>query len=119
MHAVVTHITVNDPEAAPIQMREDVVPAVSQSPGFVAGYWTRGDDGGMSMVVFESEDAAKALSERVPVAAYRRGHDQEHRGARGRSPRLILLDQGMPSKPPRCGLLLCARRSTAHTRKQN
>jgi hypothetical protein len=66
MHAVVTHITVNDPEAAPIQMREDVVPAVSQSPGFVAGYWTRGDDGGMSMVVFESEDAAKALSERVP-----------------------------------------------------
>jgi len=66
MHAVVTHITVNDPEAAPIQMRENVVPAVSRSPGFVAGYWTRGDDGGMSMVVFESEDTARALSERVP-----------------------------------------------------
>jgi heme-degrading monooxygenase HmoA len=66
MHAVVTRITVNDREAAPIQMRENVVPAVSQSPGFVAGYWTRGDDGGLSMVVFESEDAAKALSERVP-----------------------------------------------------
>jgi heme-degrading monooxygenase HmoA len=66
MHAVVTRITVNDREAAPIQMRENVVPAVSQSSGFVAGYWTRGDDGGLSMVVFESEDAAKALSERVP-----------------------------------------------------
>ena len=67
MHAVVTRITVNDREAAPIQMRENVVPTVSQSPGFVAGYWTRGDDGGLSFVVFESEDAANALRERVPL----------------------------------------------------
>ena len=66
MHAVVTTITVNDPEAARSHMREVVVPSVSQSPGFVAGYWTGGDDGGLSMVVFESEDAAKTLSERVP-----------------------------------------------------
>ena len=66
MHAVVTRITVNDPEAARANLRENVVPGVSQAPGFVAGYWTGGDDGGMSMVVFESEDAAKALSERVP-----------------------------------------------------
>jgi heme-degrading monooxygenase HmoA len=67
MHAVVTRITVNDREAAPIQMRENVVPAVSQSPGFRAGYWTGADDGtGLSMVIFESEEAATNLSERVP-----------------------------------------------------
>ena len=66
MHAVVVTVTVNDREAATSQLRENVVPGVSQAPGFVAGYWTRGDDGGLSMVVFESEDAAKTMSERVP-----------------------------------------------------
>jgi len=66
VHAVVVTVTVNDREAATSQLRENIVPAVSQSPGFVAGYWTRADDGGLSMVVFESEDAAKAMSERVP-----------------------------------------------------
>jgi hypothetical protein len=66
MHAVVVRVAINDREAATSQLRENVVPGVSQSPGFVAGYWTRGDDGGLSMVVFESEDAAKTMSERVP-----------------------------------------------------
>ena len=67
MHAVVVTVTVNDREAATSHLREQVVPGVSQAPGFVAGYWTRGDDGsGLSMVVFESEDAAKTMSERVP-----------------------------------------------------
>ena len=66
MHAVVVTVTVNDREAATSQLRERVVPGVSQSPGFVAGYWTRKDDSGVSMVVFESEDAAQTMSERVP-----------------------------------------------------
>jgi hypothetical protein len=66
MHAVVVTVTVNDREAATNQLRDNVVPGVSQAPGFVAGYWTRKDDSGLSMVVFESEDAAKTMSERVP-----------------------------------------------------
>jgi len=66
MHAVVVRVTVNDPEAATSHLREQVVPGVSQAPGFVAGYWTRADDGGLSMAVFESEDAAKTISERIP-----------------------------------------------------
>lgn len=66
MHAVVVKVAVNDREAATSQLRENVVPRVSQAPGFVAGYWTRAEDGGLSMVVFESEDAAKAMSEQVP-----------------------------------------------------
>ena len=60
MHAVVTRVTINDREAATSHLRENVVPGVSQAPGFVAGYWARGDDGtGLAMVMFESEEAAK------------------------------------------------------------
>jgi hypothetical protein len=66
MHAVVVTVTLNDPEAATSQLHENVVPGVKQAPGVVAGYWTRKDDTGVSMVVFESEDAAQAVSERVP-----------------------------------------------------
>ncbi len=67
MHAVVVRLTVNDREAATSHLREQVVPGVSQAPGFVAGYWTRKDDGtGLAFVVFESEEAAKTMSERVP-----------------------------------------------------
>ena len=66
MHAVVATVTISDREAAENHLRENVVPGVSQAPGFVAGYWTRKDDSGLAMVVFESEDAAKAMAERVP-----------------------------------------------------
>ena len=66
MHAVVVKVTLTDPETGLTQLREVVVPRVSQAPGFVTGYWTRKDNTGMSMIVFESEDAANAASERVP-----------------------------------------------------
>ena len=66
MHAVVVTVTISDQEVAESHLRENVVPGVSQAPGFVAGYWTRRDDSGVAMVIFESEDAAQAMSERVP-----------------------------------------------------
>ena len=66
MHAVVVRVSINEEEAATEALREEVVPRVSQAPGFVAGYWTRKDDTGLSMVLFESEDAAKAASEQIP-----------------------------------------------------
>lgn len=66
MHAVVTRVTINDSDASENELREKVVPAISQAPGFVAGYWTRKDDTGLSMVFFESEDQANAAEERVP-----------------------------------------------------
>ena len=68
MHAVVIRVTIKDREGSISELREKVVPAVSQAPGFVAGYWTRKDDTGLSMVVFESEDAAQAASEQIPNA---------------------------------------------------
>jgi hypothetical protein len=69
VHAVVVTVTISDHKAAESHLREQVVPGVSQAPGFVAGYWTRKDESGLGMVIFESEDAAKAMSERVPSMA--------------------------------------------------
>ena len=61
MHAVVVRVSISDVEASENALREGIVPRVSQAPGFVAGYWTRKDTGGLSMVVFESEDAANGF----------------------------------------------------------
>jgi len=67
MHAVVVRVSIGDPVVAEKGLRELVVPGVSRAPGFVAGYWSRSDDGsnGLSMLVFDSEDAARAIAERI------------------------------------------------------
>jgi hypothetical protein len=67
MHAVVVRVTINDQEDAERHLREQVVPGMSQAPGFVSGYWTRKDNGGLSMILFESEDAATRASEQLPT----------------------------------------------------
>ena len=67
MHAVVVKVTLDDQEAALAELTEKVIPRVSQAPGFVAGYWTRKDTAGLSMLVFESEDAATKASEMIPA----------------------------------------------------
>ena len=69
MHAVVVNVTINDEEGSVVALRDQVVPRVSQAPGFVAGYWTRHGNGGLSMSVWESEDAANTASEMVRAVA--------------------------------------------------
>jgi hypothetical protein len=66
VHAVVVKVNINDSDAAESHLREKTVPAVSQAPGFVAGYWTRKDNTGLSMVIFDSEDSAKRAKEQLP-----------------------------------------------------
>jgi hypothetical protein len=66
MHAVVVRVTIHDEEEATKALRGQVVPRVSAAPGFVAGYWTRGEGSdGLSMLLFESEEAARAAADRV------------------------------------------------------
>lgn len=65
MHAVVVEVTLHDRESARTMLNQQVLPRVSQAPGFVAGYWTWKDNSGLSMVIFESEDAASRMSEQV------------------------------------------------------
>jgi hypothetical protein len=72
MHAVVVRVSIGDFEQAHQGLREEVVPRASQAPGFVAGYWTLSDDrhSGLSMVLFESEETARAAAERIREQAF-------------------------------------------------
>ena len=67
MHAVVVKVTIQDGPTATEYLREQIVPGVSQAPGFVAGYWVRleGGDEGNSVIVFESEDAARGTANQI------------------------------------------------------
>ena len=63
MHAVVFTVTIHDREQAETFLKEQVVPGVSQAPGFVAGYWTNVEGNrGIGMCVFESEEAARQVA---------------------------------------------------------
>jgi hypothetical protein len=66
MHAVVVRVTINDQDASDRELRERVVPGVSSAPGFVTGYWTRKGNTGLAMVIFDSEETADQMRERVP-----------------------------------------------------
>ena len=65
MHAVVVRVSIRDREAAQKRLDEDVVPRIRQAPGFRAGYWTWKDNTGLSMVVFDSEDAANQAGDQA------------------------------------------------------
>jgi hypothetical protein len=63
MHAVIVNVTINDQDEAERALREQLVPRVSQLPGFVTGYWTVKENTGLTMLVFDSEDSANAMSQ--------------------------------------------------------
>lgn len=72
MHALLVTVDV-DPQqvdASRRDLREQVVPRVSSSPGFVHGYWTAGADRtrGLSLVVFGSEQDAENAAKMVRQA---------------------------------------------------
>ena len=61
MHAVVSNVSIKDREKAEGFLRDQILPALSEAPGFLGGYWVNvGGDTGNSISVWESEDAAKA-----------------------------------------------------------
>jgi hypothetical protein len=74
MYAVVVKVTINDAETAQKTLKEEVVPRASGAPGFVAGYWTRSEDGsnGLAMAVFDSEESARAATEMIRAQASQR-----------------------------------------------
>ena len=70
MHAVVVSVTVNDGQAATTYLRDEIVPRVSQAPGFVAGYWVRleSGSGGRAVIVCESEEVARGMASQIEAA---------------------------------------------------
>ena len=65
MYAVLARSTIEDFEQARKFLREEGIPRLSQMPGFISGHWVRlGEKAGASMVLFETEEAARAAKER-------------------------------------------------------
>jgi hypothetical protein len=70
MHANVVTVEVRDADAGLAMLRDEVIPMIKQAPGFVGGYWWRGEDGdGHALVIFESEEAANGMAERSRATA--------------------------------------------------
>jgi hypothetical protein len=65
VHAVVVTVVITDRQAAEQTLNQEVVPRVSQAPGFQAGYWTWKDNSGLSMAIFDSEDSATQAANQV------------------------------------------------------
>ncbi len=88
MHAIVVREMVAadriEESKAPL---ENVVPRAKQSPGAVAGFWTVNEDGRtLNLLVYDSEEAARAAMDRDPGRTEARvrapGERGAHRGAR-------------------------------------
>jgi len=66
-YALVTHVNLEgrSPEEAEKLLHEEVIPIVKGLPGFDRGVWLRSADvsTGMAVVVFDSEENAKAAQE--------------------------------------------------------
>lgn len=67
MNAVIVSVTINDADEATNTLRNEIVPRVSQAPGFVAGYWVSMENRtkGRGTIIVESEDAAQGIADQI------------------------------------------------------
>jgi hypothetical protein len=69
MHAVIGQVKIDTAREDEVRkaLSEIVVPTAKQMAGFVGGTWCRavGDDRGISVLLFESEEAARAAAEQM------------------------------------------------------
>jgi hypothetical protein len=79
MYAVVVRVTIHDADRTRELLKSQVVPQVSAAPGFKTGYWTwptgGGELNGPSMAIFDSEENARAVGDRVSAIAADAGAD--------------------------------------------
>lgn len=70
MNAVVIPVTFSDRSTAESEL-PGLLSQVSTMPGFVSGYWVAlREDKGIAMVMFDSEDSARALAEMAKGATH-------------------------------------------------
>ena len=73
MYAVIVEVDTSgsEREESLRRLREEIVPGISQAPGFQSGTWASDPDQskGMSMVVFDTEENARAAASRFGVGA--------------------------------------------------
>lgn len=67
MHAALATVSIRDYEKARRLLHDDVLPTVTDIPGFVSGHWLAPVDGtGMEILIFETEDEARAMAAQLP-----------------------------------------------------
>jgi hypothetical protein len=95
MHAVVAIFRVERPQSDEYLqfLRERIVPAVSQEPGFIAGYWINDGERSYNTLVFDSREAAESRAADV------RGNAANQVAAG------LVAEQIRPAKSPRTALL--------------
>ena len=72
MHALVVRLIIHDADRTREVLDSQVVPQVSGAPGFKTGYWTwstGGELNGLSLIMFDSEENARAAGDRVSAIA--------------------------------------------------
>ena len=73
MHALVVRVTIHNADRTREVLNSQVVPQVSGAPGFKTGYWTwsggGGETNGLSMIIFDSEEKARAAGDRISAIA--------------------------------------------------
>ena len=73
MHALVTRVTIHNADHTREMLASQVVPQVSGAPGFKTGYWTwqtaGGEVNGLAMMIFDSEEQARAAGDRISAVA--------------------------------------------------
>ena len=75
MHALVVRVTIHNADRTREVLKSQVVPQAAGAPGFKTGYWTwptgggRGQLNGLSMIIFDSEENARAAGDRVSAIA--------------------------------------------------
>jgi hypothetical protein len=67
MYAALATVSISDYEKARRLLHDDVLPTVSDIPGFVSGVWLAPVDGkGVEILLFETEDEARAMAAQLP-----------------------------------------------------
>ena len=73
MHALVVRVTIHNIDRTREVLNSQVVPGMSGASGFKTGHWTwstgGGETNGLSMIIFDSEENARAAGERVKAIA--------------------------------------------------
>jgi hypothetical protein len=73
MHALVVRVTIHNADRTREVLNSRVVPQVSSASGFKTGYWTwstgGGELNGLSLIIFDSEENARAAGDRVSAIA--------------------------------------------------
>lgn len=79
MHALVVRVTIHNVDSTREVLKSQVVPLLSGAPGFKTGYWTwssgAGETNGLSMIIYDSEENARAAGDQISAIATGRPDD--------------------------------------------